>query len=118
MNDIRTTIIPPRPKLVFTDDRSVQLLGIELRLTRGEHALLRLISDRTPQTVAADDAGLSSATMAATVCNINKKAAIISGRKLMELVKDDGTVDNCHPTDGGFLSMSCALEEVLREIII
>ena len=97
MNDIRTRIIPPRPKLVFTDDRSVQLLGIELRLTRGEHALLRLISDRAPQTVTADDAGLSPATMAATVCNINKKAAIISDRKLIVTDRGRGYRLTDHP---------------------
>ena len=97
MNDIRTRIIPPRPKLVFTDDRSVQLLGIELRLTRGEHALLRLISDRAPQPVGADDAGLSPATMAAMVCNINKKAAIISGRKLIVTCRGHGYKLTEHP---------------------
>jgi len=41
----------------------------------------------------------------------------ISGEKLMELVGDNGTVDNCHPTDSGFFSMACAVEEVLKEIL-
>jgi hypothetical protein len=41
----------------------------------------------------------------------------ISGKKLMELVGDNGTVDNCHPTDSGFFSMACAVEEVLKEIL-
>ncbi len=40
----------------------------------------------------------------------------ISGRKLMEIVKDNGTVDNCHPTDSGFFSMACAIAEVMRGI--
>lgn len=40
----------------------------------------------------------------------------ISGRELMELVEDIGTVDNCHPTDSGFFSMACAVEKKLREI--
>ena len=40
----------------------------------------------------------------------------ISGRKLMELVGDNGTVDNCHPTDSGFFSMACAIAEVFEEI--
>ena len=40
----------------------------------------------------------------------------ISGRKLMELVGDNGTVDNCHPTDSGFFSMACAVAEVFEEI--
>lgn len=41
----------------------------------------------------------------------------ISGKKLMELVGDNGIVDNCHPTDSGFFSMACAVEEVLKEIL-
>jgi len=40
----------------------------------------------------------------------------ISGRKLMEKVEDNGTVDNCHPTDSGFFSMACAIGEVFEEI--
>jgi hypothetical protein len=42
----------------------------------------------------------------------------ISGKKLMALVKDNGSVDNTHPTDSGFLSMSLALEEFFEEILI
>lgn len=40
----------------------------------------------------------------------------ISGKRLMELVKDNGTVDGCHPTDSGFFSMACAIREVFEEI--
>lgn len=40
----------------------------------------------------------------------------VSGSKLMEIVGDNGTVDNCHPTDSGFFSMACAVAEVLEEI--
>lgn len=42
----------------------------------------------------------------------------ISNRKLMELVEDNGSVDNTHPTDSGFLSMAIALREVFQEILI
>lgn len=97
MNHLRTTIIPPRPKLVFTESRGVLLLGIELRLTPGEYALLRLISDSWPQPVAADDARLTHTTMAATVCNINKKAAIIGGRKLIVTCRGRGYKLTEHP---------------------
>lgn len=97
MNHLRTTTIPPRPKLAFTDGCNAQLLGIELMLTPGEYALLRLISDRAPQPVGADDAGLSPATMAAMVCNINKKAAIISGRKLIVTCRGHGYKLTEHP---------------------
>jgi len=41
----------------------------------------------------------------------------ISGRELMELAKDEGTVDGCHPTDYGFHSMACAMEGLFREIL-
>ena len=40
----------------------------------------------------------------------------IDGRKLMEIVGDNGTVDDCHPTDSGFFSMACAIGEVLEGI--
>ena len=40
----------------------------------------------------------------------------IDSRKLMEIVGDNGTVDNCHPTDSGFFSMACAIGEVLEGI--
>ena len=38
------------------------------------------------------------------------KVWFISGKKLMEVVKDTGTVDGCHPTDSGFFSMACAIK--------
>ena len=41
----------------------------------------------------------------------------ISGMKLMELVGDNGTVDNCHPTDSGFFSMAKAVGDVFEEIL-
>ena len=41
----------------------------------------------------------------------------ISNKKLMELVRDNGSVDNTHPTDSGFLSMSLALEAVFEQIL-
>lgn len=40
----------------------------------------------------------------------------VSGRKLMEIVQDNGTVDNCHPTDSGFFSIAMAVGEVFEEI--
>lgn len=42
----------------------------------------------------------------------------ITGRKLMEIVGDNGTVDNCHPTDSGFFSMAQAIGEVFEKILI
>ena len=41
----------------------------------------------------------------------------ITSRDLMNLVGDNGTVDNCHPTDSGFFSMACAIAPLIREIL-
>jgi len=40
----------------------------------------------------------------------------LDGKKLMEVVGDNGTVDNCHPTDSGFFSMACAIGQVFEKI--
>ncbi len=48
--------------------------------------------------------------------NDDKNVYFISGRKLMEMVGDNGTVDGCHPSDSGFFSMACAIGEVFEVI--
>ncbi|MBQ8804003.1 MAG: hypothetical protein IJZ53_10235 [Tyzzerella sp.] len=40
----------------------------------------------------------------------------ISNKELMALVEDNGSVDNTHPTDSGFLSMARAIGKVFEEI--
>ena len=40
----------------------------------------------------------------------------ISNKELMALVEDNGSVDNTHPTDSGFLSMAKAMEKVFEKI--
>lgn len=45
----------------------------------------------------------------------DERVYFISGPKLMELTGDNGTVDGCHPTDSGFLSMANAISEVFAE---
>ncbi|MBQ3055761.1 MAG: hypothetical protein IJC88_06615 [Oscillospiraceae bacterium] len=42
---------------------------------------------------------------------------LLTGDQLMALVQDNGTVDNVHPTDSGFLSMANAIEPVLRKML-
>ena len=42
---------------------------------------------------------------------------LIDGRALMEIAKDDGTVDGCHPNDLGFFSIAGALEKVLEKVL-
>lgn len=47
----------------------------------------------------------------------DKNVYFLSGQQLMKIALDNGTVDNCHPTDSGFFSMACAIEEIFREIL-
>ena len=51
------------------------------------------------------------------VKNGDKNVYLIEGQKLMELAGDEGTVDNCHPTDLGFASMAKAVGDVLENIL-
>lgn len=47
----------------------------------------------------------------------DKNVYFISGNELMAMVGYNGTVDNCHPTDSGFLSMATAIEPVLKKVL-
>ena len=49
--------------------------------------------------------------------NGDKNVYLIDGRSLMKMAEDEGTVDNCHPNDLGFMSMAKALGELLEKII-
>ena len=40
----------------------------------------------------------------------------LSGKQLMAMVEDNGTVDGTHPTDSGFHSIAQAMSEVFKEI--
>lgn len=44
----------------------------------------------------------------------DKNVYFISGRELMGLVRDNGTVDNCHPTDSGFWNMAKRLGDEIE----
>ena len=46
----------------------------------------------------------------------DKNVYLITGRELMKIAKNDGTVDNCHPNDLGFYSMAKSLLKVLKQI--
>lgn len=48
----------------------------------------------------------------------DKNVYLIDGAKLTELCGNEGTVDNCHPTDFGFASMAKALGDVLEDICL
>lgn len=49
--------------------------------------------------------------------NGDKNVYLIEGRKLMEMAGNEGTVDNCHPTDLGFASMAKVVGDVLEKIL-
>lgn len=51
------------------------------------------------------------------VASGDKNVYFISGNELMSKVGYNGSVDNCHPTDSGFLSMAAAIEPVLKKIL-
>ncbi|MBE7046438.1 MAG: hypothetical protein E7396_03380 [Ruminococcaceae bacterium] len=55
------------------------------------------------------------ATYRNAVNNGDKNVYYISNEELTSLCKNEGTVDNCHPTDFGFASMAEALEKVFRD---
>ena len=46
----------------------------------------------------------------------DKNVYLLDGKKLTELCKNDGTVDNCHPTDLGFFSMAKAVGDIIEKI--
>lgn len=47
----------------------------------------------------------------------DRNVYLIDGRTLMEMAGDEGTVDNCHPNDLGFMSMAKALGDVLEKVL-
>lgn len=47
----------------------------------------------------------------------DKNVYMLDGRQLMEFAGNEGTVDNCHPTDLGFASMAKALGDLMETII-
>ena len=47
----------------------------------------------------------------------DKNVYLLTNRELTALCGNEGTVDNCHPTDFGFASMAQALISVLNKIL-
>ncbi len=47
----------------------------------------------------------------------DKGVYLLDGRALMKIARNDGTVDNCHPNDLGFYSMSRALLPIIKRIL-
>lgn len=49
--------------------------------------------------------------------NGDKNVYFLDGRALMAMAGNEGTVDNCHPTDWGFASMAKAVGDLLETIL-
>ena len=49
------------------------------------------------------------------VANGDKNVFFLDGPQLMSLCKNEGTVDNCHPTDFGFASMAQAIGDLIEK---
>ena len=47
----------------------------------------------------------------------DKNVYLLTGKELMALAGDEGTVDNCHPTDFGFASIAKAVGDLIEKII-
>lgn len=47
----------------------------------------------------------------------DKNVYMLDGKELMKMAGNDGTVDDCHPTDFGFASMAQAVGDVLEKIL-
>ena len=47
----------------------------------------------------------------------DKNVYLIDNTQLCALCGNEGTVDNCHPTDFGFASMAHAIIPVLKDIL-
>ena len=48
----------------------------------------------------------------------DKNVYFINGKMLTELCGNEGTVDNCHPTDFGFASIAKALGDIIENFIL
>ncbi len=51
------------------------------------------------------------------LANGDKNVYFLDGNDLMALCGNEGTVDNCHPTDFGFYSMAKAIGDVLEKVL-
>ena len=55
------------------------------------------------------------ATYNNAVLSGDKNVYFVDNKELTELCKEDGTVDNCHPTDLGFLAMAQGLYNTIKD---
>ncbi len=83
---------------------------------RAKHPFLPVIMMSRPKYFLTDEEKIRRSIIETTYRNAissgDKNVYFVDGLALTELCKELGTVDNCHPTDFGFVSMAKALTEV------
>ena len=57
------------------------------------------------------------ATYDSAVKSGDKNVYFLDGPALMKIAENNGTVDNLHPNDLGFFSMSCAVGDIIEKIL-
>ncbi len=91
------------------------------KLIRSKHPELPIIIMGAPGYTPFGDDEERNAVLIKTYNNAkaagDENVYLIMGRELMSLVEYNGTVDNCHPTDSGFLSMANTLEPIMKKIL-
>ena len=86
---------------------------------RKENSTLPVIMMSRPKHNLTDEENKRRSVVEATYKNAvssgDKNVYFIDGYMLTELCKDEGTVDNCHLSDFGFVSVAKALEKIIVE---
>lgn len=86
MSTIQKITIQPIQPLIFKGDNTIVLLGSSVILTDAEYSLLYFIAQRSPRHTTSNDIhsiSISPASLPVIISSVNKKAAIISGRRLI-----------------------------------
>lgn len=78
-----------------------------IMMSRPQHIQIKYVTDRR---------AIVENTYKNAIASGDKNVYFIDGLALTELCGNEGTVDNCHPTDYGFASMAQALIKVMEEI--
>jgi len=91
------------------------------RIIRDAHPNLPIVMMSMPKYYLTEPEEARRAVIETTYRNALQKGDrnvyFLDGKALMAMAGDEGTVDNCHPTDLGFMSMAKTLGDLLAEIL-
>lgn len=91
------------------------------KLIRKAKPDLSVVMLSRPKYCLTDDEKMRLEIIRTTYCNAldsgDKNVYFIDGSTLMAMAENEGTVDNCHPNDLGFMSMAEAVGNVLEKIL-